>query len=371
MPDPDQNYKSSPNKKGLENWLQLPDDHEDKKDSEEAEPDEPSIFGLEELDVVTPVPIDLITGEPLKKVGQVEHSDREEIFGEVESGEGSRDIREMEDIGDQDKVDIGESKDEDLIPVQEDNVSESELESAGMEVPEVDFKIDKNPEEEFQELELFTLKFLDALDESRDSGFHTEIPEPDDEVVADDTVFIEDKNEISEVDRLEKVLAREFGDTLTGGNAMTISVGLVFIVIAILLWFIDPIAGFLGISGVINIRAGISGIVSVFLALAGIHLIFYWWVHWTSNVVKSRELDRLIESKRVHNPCMHLNCREPENIEISENGSAFTETEMIWQCELFGVDLPEVSLCVVCDKYHPSQEMDDEVDFETQNLDLN
>lgn len=358
MPDPDQKSNSSPDKKALEDWLQLPDDFKNEGEPVEVEKEEIPLQSLDDFDA-DPIPVDLITGEPLKKREIIENTDHEDETEEsliLDSGvDGTDDELDDVDINEIEvDFNIDETGEETVEVEVEEKVEEGTEENAGVVTGEVEemvlFSSDETDLE--AEADLFEDYSSDVVD------------------LKDDNVIIEEEVEVDEVERLGKMLAKEFGDTLTGGNAATLPIGLVLIALSFLVWFHEPVSAFFGVPGLVDIKPVIIGIISVALALAGIHLIFYYGVHRVSNIVKSKELDRLIEKRRVHNPCRHLNCREPEEMLLSEDGSVFEEVDMIWQCDWFGIDLPESSLCVICDLYDPIAYPESDLDIENQNFTL-
>lgn len=161
---------------------------------------------------------------------------------------------------------------------------------------------------------------------------------------------------------LENILWREFGDTLVGFNIIAAPLGVLLIVLAILGWITMPIIEYF------EMGIGFGTIVlaiCAFLALAGLHLIFYWLVHKSSNFIKSRELDRLIEKKRVSNPCRYLDCTdsgdpyEIPGIPVEKVGAKpvySPGSDIGWRCTLFQKDLEGLPVCAVCDRYEPENE---------------
>lgn len=165
---------------------------------------------------------------------------------------------------------------------------------------------------------------------------------------------------------MENLLNREFGDTLTGTNAVTLPLGFLLILLSIVAWFMNPILQALGLGQISTDQALVPLISSVLLALGGMHLVFYWLIHRISNAVKSRELDRLIDSRRIHRMCIHLDCTEAvlvddeydsgdeESFEPEDAGkpeAAEQLIELIWRCRLFDIDVEEMPICAVCDRY--------------------
>ena len=342
MPDPDRKSESSPDKKGLEDWLQLPENYEHSdEDTEEVKVDDTPIRSLEDLDV-SPVPVDLITGELLE---EPESPIIEEPEKEPEVTPGSLD---PEEPFDEETGNIEPSFSED------DRSMEQEAEPAIIDEHEPD-----DAPEDPVELALFPEEIEVEISEDQIEPQEIEIKE------------IQAEEEIDDLRRLENIMAKEFGDTLTGANAVTFPLGILLIILSAIIWFIEPISGLFGLTGLVNLQPWISGTFSVILAIAGLHLIFYWLVHWISNSVKLKELDRLIENRRIHHPCRHLNCRDVDENEVEEDGDEIVETDMIWRCELYETDLSESTLCVICDNYSPEDPMDSDRNSENQNSSFN
>jgi hypothetical protein len=192
-----------------------------------------------------------------------------------------------------------------------------------------------------------------------------------------DTDEAGDDAEGDDVTRLGGILSTEFGDTLTGANALALPIGVLFLILAVVGWFLDPLLSFLGAGPLVIRMQAVPLIAAAVLGLGGLHLVFYWAVHRVSNAVKSGEMDRLIELRRVKKPCTHLDCREragdeapnpsegvaetktsqgdlplvEENIGLDEADSP--ERDFAWRCSLFEVDLEDLPLCAVCDRYEP------------------
>lgn len=165
-----------------------------------------------------------------------------------------------------------------------------------------------------------------------------------------------------ELGRLRTLLAREFGDTLSGANALTAPVGILLLIFALLGWFSGPLLGFLEVRWLLENHGWTIYISAAVLTLAALHLLFYWAVHRVSNTVKTRELDRIILKRRVDTPCRHLDCLESEadaTLTQGETGSenpSESETNLKWRCGLFDVDLEGFPLCAVCSRYEPREE---------------
>ncbi len=163
------------------------------------------------------------------------------------------------------------------------------------------------------------------------------------------------------LERLDSLLAREFGDTLSGLNAYTGPLGVLLLILALLGWLLGPMLEFLHMGNLIGDQFWTVPAVAAVLSLAGLHLLFYWTVHRISNSVKSRELDRLIESRRVRHPCSYLNCHEPADDdlpppeEILDGSDELHDGELLWRCDLFDVELEGRPLCAVCDRYEPKK----------------
>jgi hypothetical protein len=155
--------------------------------------------------------------------------------------------------------------------------------------------------------------------------------------------------------RLEVLMKKEFGDTLTGTNAFTMPLGVFLLVLSIIGWLLNPLLVFLNIGQLLGRNAWIIPGSAAILTLAGIHLVFYWSVHKTSNAVKSSELDKLIMLRRVMRPCSHLDCYEAEDIpspeEILDGEDDESASDLKWRCTLFGVELEANPICAVCDRY--------------------
>lgn len=182
-----------------------------------------------------------------------------------------------------------------------------------------------------------------------------------------------------ELERMEALLAVEFRDTLTGPNALTLPIGLILIILALIGWFLRPLLSYMGM-GTAGVEFGyVPVVIATVLALAGIHLIFYWLVHWVSNLVKSREMDSLIRRRRVERPCAHLDCYERppdmDSAEVSESEDSVVDSdldadgiepedvELAWRCALYDVDLEEIPICVVCPNYEPSDPPESRIGF--------
>jgi hypothetical protein len=164
-----------------------------------------------------------------------------------------------------------------------------------------------------------------------------------------------------DLSRLRTLLTQEFGDTLSGTNALTAPLGVAFLVLAMLGWFSRHILSFLGTEELLANHAWVAYVFAAVLTLAALHLLFYWTVHRVSNAVKTRELDRVILRRRVNEPCRHLDCIEPEvdQDEPEENDAGKEESRLElalqWRCGLFDVRLEGFPLCAVCDRYEPRE----------------
>jgi hypothetical protein len=185
------------------------------------------------------------------------------------------------------------------------------------------------------------------------------------DVTDSDESAVEDlKTFEAEVEELEEKLAEEFRDTLTGGNALTLPIGVLLVVLAAFGWFLGPITGAIGMGNIIGYNRLIITFVAALFTLAGIHLVFYWGIHRISNVFKSRQLDRLIEQRRELRVCRHLDCDEEDipvdlldDVEGSEirlgDDRGLSNTVLVWKCNLYGIDLEEYPVCAVCERYDP------------------
>jgi hypothetical protein len=163
-----------------------------------------------------------------------------------------------------------------------------------------------------------------------------------------------------QIQKFESSLAKEYTDTLTGYNAMAGTVGIFLIMLSVVLWMTIPAVRFLRADPAFT-RYGVLIIgLAVLFGLAGVHFVLYWLAHRGSNLVKSRELDSIIEDRRVANPCMHLDCeevqhgwyRKPEELKAGKS-SVSSGSDLRWRCSLFDVDLEGLPLCAVCDRYEP------------------
>jgi hypothetical protein len=181
----------------------------------------------------------------------------------------------------------------------------------------------------------------------------------------------------AEVRRLEKILFAEFSDTLTGFNSASAPIGLGLIIVSLAMWLLLPLARFL------TPQAGLGGwaiwvlVAAVVLGLAGLHFLLYWGAHRGSNIAKTRELDRLIEDRRVTNPCANLDCVEGAKplgryaAPISRPGSKLAsaaDPELRWRCELFDIDLEGMPVCAVCDRYQPRQDSSNQSDSARKSI---
>jgi len=169
---------------------------------------------------------------------------------------------------------------------------------------------------------------------------------------------------ISHIEKLEGILVREFTDTLTGANAISLPLGFSFILISLIGWFLKPVTELLTTFEFSWKVYFIVLLASAVLSLAGIHLLFYWFIHRISNSVKSRELDRLIELRREKHTCRFLDCIEiePPEVEdatipsgdvVSGTDTPLSDENLAWECSLFHVDLENLPICSVCDMYEP------------------
>jgi hypothetical protein len=176
------------------------------------------------------------------------------------------------------------------------------------------------------------------------------VPDIPDAPVKDADVVL--KGDKREVKKLEAILSREFGDTLTSYNALMAPVGITLLAIGLLLWMAWPLVNFLG-SGTPSVRNGLIILGSAtFMSLAGLHMIFYWLAHRGSNAVKSKELDRIIDIRRVENPCIHLDCEEVAKRQIGKPGSkGQSDSDLRWRCSFFDQELERTPLCAVCSHY--------------------
>jgi hypothetical protein len=183
---------------------------------------------------------------------------------------------------------------------------------------------------------------------------------------------VDDEGPGAELESLEKRLADEFRDTITGFNALTLPLGVILLILAALGWFLSPISTGLGFGGPQAETLRISATSAVIAALAGIHLLFYWTVHRISNSVKSRELDRLIEERREKRVCKYLDCEEQpaesgdsEPVIVTENlqTSVYEESKLrlIWKCTLYDTELEDFPVCAVCTRYEPVEKRGIEV----------
>jgi len=158
--------------------------------------------------------------------------------------------------------------------------------------------------------------------------------------------------------RLEDLLYKEFGDTLTGPNALMLPIGFLILIIALLGWLLRPIISWFGLPDPLESFQDIILVSAGVLTLAGFHMIFYWGIHRISNAVKTREYDRIIEIRRERFPCRHLDCNtesfedEEEDFE-SESHLICPKEHLRWRCNLFAIELEKKPLCVVCDMYDP------------------
>jgi hypothetical protein len=198
-----------------------------------------------------------------------------------------------------------------------------------------------------------------GADEATESEI--EPSDADDGKPADEPRIIDD----DAVVEMENLLNREFGDTLAGANALTLPLGLLLILLAVLAWYMDPFLQALGLGQIPREQVLVPLISSVLLALGGVHLVFYWLIHRISNAVKSRELDRLIEDRRINRMCIHLDCTEGvlidnddgvyesegDEFESGMAGEREGRIELIWRCSLFDVDVEGIPICAVCDRY--------------------
>ncbi len=315
MTGPDQKPDPSNDESSLKDWLQLPDDYVESNDGDDRQ--EKPVQDSKSLADLDTGPVSIgkespITGEPSD--GQEQVQDQNEPADET-AGDGHPATQEP--------------------------------------IPDQDSFAPEDP----VELELFPPELLD-----------TETGKSTDEIEGTPVPAGESGAELDEIEKLEKLLRREFGDTLTGANAHALPIGILFIFLGILVWFNDPILGFLGLGGYLKDLQWAVMLVSGALSLAGVHLFFYWWVHRISNSVKSRELDRLIGTRRVDHPCSHLDCEERHGEDA--DGEIDTEADLVWKCGLFNTDLDESAVCVVCDKYDPIESLEPDMYGENQFSDV-
>ncbi|MFH1677074.1 MAG: hypothetical protein ABIC40_08615 [bacterium] len=158
--------------------------------------------------------------------------------------------------------------------------------------------------------------------------------------------------------RLEDLLYKEFGDTLTGPNALMLPIGLLTLLFALVGWLLRPIISWFGFLDPLESFQDIILVSAGVLTLAGFHMIFYWSMHRISNAVKIREYDRIIGIRREKFPCRHLDC-DTETFESEEEDFESTShlicprEHLKWRCNLFAIELEKKPLCVVCDMYDP------------------
>jgi hypothetical protein len=172
----------------------------------------------------------------------------------------------------------------------------------------------------------------------------------------------ETKDEKAQICDLEALLAREFSDTLTGFNAVAGPLGISLLVLCLVGWLCLPLIQIARTGEAIRSDSIVLMGVSILLGLAGLHLVLYWSAHRGSNLVKTRELDRLLEARRVTSPCIHLDCEEaPIKARIETGGRKKTGLggrsspagDLCWRCTSYGVGLEGLPLCAVCDRYEP------------------
>lgn len=262
---------------------------------------------------------------------------------------------------------LPESSDEIIIEPDE-PMESGEPETSDPEIREEDNPPDESPDETEQDSEPKPLSLFpdlpseetgqvekEPVKDSADAGDGPEEPGLTITGVADT---------IQHIEKLEKFLIEEFSDTLTGTNALTLPVGISLIILSVLGWFLKPVTELLTTFEFSWEFYSILLLASVVMALGGIHLVFYWLIHRISNGVKSRELDRLIELRREKNTCRYLDCIETggdaEEIVGTDTDAADEETEaeteaesLAWECSLFHVDLEDLPICAVCDRYEP------------------
>jgi len=310
MPEKDRNPKLSPLPSSLEDWLQLPDSTASDEDSEES-----PARSNDTDDRAAP-------GEPQ----------------EVAAADTEHDAVRPETLS--------------LFP-------EVERRSA--------YDGDERPEREPDRKS----SAMGAFEEARSPRSETELEGDPDETGGGEA-------EDDEIARLGGVLSTEFGDTLTGVNALALVMGVLFLILAVVGWFLDPVLNFLGAGPLAVQTRAVPLITAAVLALAGLHLVFYWAVHRVSNLVKSREMDGLIELRRVKKPCAYLDCGERAKDETPNPGDEGVaemktdsedlpagdadigaddvdspEHDFAWRCSLFELELEELPLCAVCDRYEP------------------
>lgn len=220
---------------------------------------------------------------------------------------------------------------------------------------------DKGPADSNEVMTLFPVPDSDVAD---DGSPNSETAESDIEVGQDNGGAVLGKEE--DILHMENLLNREFGDTLAGANSITLPLGLLLLILAVIGWFLDPLMQALGLGEIPRDQGFIPLIAAVLTALGGIHLLFYWMVHRISNSIKSRELDRLIEERRINKRCVHLDCIEavvepdPETDESDDTEETGEIIDLVWRCSLFEVDVEELPICAVCDRYESPADTADE-----------
>ncbi len=355
----------------LEEWLQLPDSSDEGRENDKPE----------------------VKSEP--PAGD-EPEEQRSLLDEAPFETGSGDLKDPLDTSHDAPSDspeagaetlplfTGDSADEQIMEKEiDEDEGRSEIQIAG----EPECVAPVNPEDENVEIV------------ERQIDDEPESVEPDDEesrdseresVVAEDEEETEDESGIDgkedEIDRLEILLADEFRDTLTGVNAVTLPIGILFLIIAIPGWCLGFIMTAFRIQDVLEGYIPLASIIAALLTLGGVYLLFYWGVHRISNLVKAGELDRLIESRRWKDPCIHLNCIEiPDEDEQADEGeypdesagkgedfdalseviiegdidkganedysAPLTDGAFRWHCDLYDVSLDDYPICAVCDQY--------------------
>jgi hypothetical protein len=310
---PTSNKKSSPSppKRNLEEWLQLPDSY--------ASGEHENSIKLDEFDLSK------------HTEGDISDTDEPEIIVLSRSATGVK----PEEISE--AASIPEEPVEEMVEIIDATVEKEEV----VEVIEVIVE-SETPE---------NLLFIDT-------------PQP----TADDTILSgQNKNFIlpeiledsraEEIDALEDILKKEFSDTLSSVNAQTIVWGIIFLLVALAVWFIEPVMSIIGISGLNDRFLITSKIIGVILFLAGIHLTFYWSIHKISNTIKTRELDKILEARRVTSPCIYLDCKDSAELDFSREAqpnkisTSDSIEDLPWRCSLYEVDLDESPICAICEKY--------------------
>ncbi len=337
MSSPDKNdSKNLPSGK-LEDWLQMPDDGDSS----------PGDGMLDEL-----------TGETGPEPATPDPESPESTEGPAETGEPAPDI--VETGPDQHETapepqDHIESPDDTGLPLEAEPPESDTL--SLFTVAEQESGPPAGEEPDVVDEDTGVTSFADILGKASDPADSDESP-------------VEDRETFDrEIEELEERLAEEFRDTLTGGNALTLPIGVLLLVLAVFGWFLGPITSAIGMGNIVGYNRLIITFVAALFTLAGIHLVFYWGVHRVSNVFKSRRLDRLIEQRRELRVCRHLDCDEEDipvdmldDVEGTEirlgDDRGLSNTVLIWKCNLYGIDLEEYPVCAVCERYDPAMTPD-------------